>query len=81
VSATQYRILSLDGIAREDGQADADVTAGAFVLAPAAGRTLHIPFGHILFVAEPEPFTVLITLADGSAIELSRQASGSASPS
>jgi hypothetical protein len=72
VSAAQYRILSPAGIAREDGQADVYAIAGALVLAPAAGGTLQIPFGHILSVAEPEPFTVRITLADGYVIELSR---------
>ena len=72
MSAAQYRILSPAGDPREDGQADVDVTGGVLVLAPAAGSTLHIPFGQILLIAEPEPFTVRITLADGNAIELRR---------
>jgi hypothetical protein len=42
------------------------------VLAPAASSTHHIPFGQILSITEPEPFTVRITLADGTAIDLSR---------
>jgi hypothetical protein len=76
VSAAQYRILSLAG--QEQGEqgewvsADVDVADGALVLAPAEGGVLRIPFGHISSVAEPEPFTVRIGLADGSAIELSR---------
>jgi hypothetical protein len=42
----------------------AEVTAGALVLASAAGGTHHIPFGQIFSITEPEPFTVRITLAD-----------------
>jgi hypothetical protein len=72
MSAAQYRVFSPAGVNREDGQADAEVTAGALVLAPAAGGTYCIPFGQIFSITEPEPFTVRITLADGTAIDLSR---------
>jgi hypothetical protein len=72
MSTAQYRVFSPAGVSREDGQADAEVTAGALVLAPAAGGTHHIPFGQILSITEPESFTVRITLADGTAIDLSR---------
>jgi hypothetical protein len=72
MSAAQYRVFSPAGVSCEDGQADAEVTAGALVLAPAAGGTHHISFGQILSITEPEPFTVRITLADGTAIDLSR---------
>jgi len=72
VSSALYRILSPAGQQREDGSADVKVADGALVLAPAAGAVLRIPFGHIASVAEPEPFTVRVTLADGNAIDLSR---------
>jgi hypothetical protein len=72
VSSAQYRILGPGGQPREDGQADVEVAGGALVLAPSAGSVLRVPFGHIASVAEPEPFTVRITLADGLAVELSR---------
>jgi hypothetical protein len=72
MSAAQYRVFSPAGVSREDGQADAEVSAGALVLAPAAGGTHCIPFGQIFSITEPEPFTVRITLADGTAIDLSR---------
>jgi hypothetical protein len=72
VSSALYRILSPVGQQREDGSADVKVADGALVLAPAAGAVLRIPFGHIASVAEPEPFTVRVTLADGNAIDLSR---------
>jgi hypothetical protein len=72
MSAAQYRVFSPAGVSLEDGQADAEVTAGTLVLAPAAGGTHHIPFGQISSITEPEPFTVRITLADGTAIDLSR---------
>jgi hypothetical protein len=72
MSTAQYRIIDPAGRKREDGQADVEVAGGALVLAPSAGGVLRVPFGHISSVAEPEPFTVRITLADGNVIELSR---------
>jgi hypothetical protein len=72
VSAAQYRILTPAGEKREDGNADVEVADGALTLVPSAGGVLRIPFGRISSVAEPEPFAVRITLADGSAVELSR---------
>ncbi len=72
MSAALYRILSPAGEQREDGSADVKVADGALVLTPSAGAVLRIPFGHIASVAEPEPFTVRVTLADGNAIDLSR---------
>ena len=41
-------------------------------LQPASGTALRVPSARIASVAEPEPFTVLVTLADGTALELSR---------
>jgi hypothetical protein len=72
MSPAQYRILFPAGASGQDGQADVEVTAGALVLAPAAGGTHHIPFGQIFSITEPEPFTVRVTLADGTVIDLSR---------
>ena len=72
MSAAQYRILSPAGEEREAGSADVEVSGGALALAPSAGAVLRVPFGQISAVAEPQPFTVRITLADGNAIELSR---------
>jgi hypothetical protein len=72
MSAAQYRILSPAGAGREDGSADVEVTGGALVLAPSGSAVLRVPFGQIASVTEPQPFTVLVTLADGNAIELSR---------
>ena len=72
MSAAQYRILDPAGHNRENGQADVEVAGGALVLAPSTGSVLRVPFGQISSVAEPEPFTVRITLADGHVVELSR---------
>lgn len=72
MSTAQYRILAPDGRPREDGRADVETGDGVLVLAPDAGGVLRIPFGHIASVAEPEPYTVRVGLADGGAIELSR---------
>jgi hypothetical protein len=70
VSAAQYRIVSVAGGDVEKGSADVAVRDGAFTLAPPGGSTLRVPFSHIRSVAEPEPYTVRVTLADGNAIEL-----------
>ena len=48
------------------------VAGGVLELQPAGGTALRVPSGRIASVAEPEPFTVLVTLADGTALELSR---------
>jgi hypothetical protein len=70
VSAAQYRIISAAGGNVENGSADVAVSDGAFILAPSGGSTLRVPFSHIRSVAEPEPYIVRVTLADGNAIEL-----------
>src|SRR3979411_1416340 len=72
MTAARYRLVSPAGEEREDGSADVQVADGAFVLAPPAGPVRRVPFGQIASIGEPEPFTVLIALADGNRIELSR---------
>ncbi len=72
MTTARYRLVSPAGEAREDGSADVQVADGTFVLAPSAGAVLRVPFGQIASIGEPEPFTVLIALADGNRIELSR---------
>jgi hypothetical protein len=72
VSTAQYRIVAPDGRSREDGRADVQTADGSLVLAPDGRSVLRIPFGHIASVTEPEPYTVLLGLADGGTIELSR---------
>ena len=70
MSAAQYRIISAAGGDVENGSADVAVSDRAFILAPSAGSTLRVPFSHIRSVAEPQPYLVRVTLADGNAIEL-----------
>lgn len=66
-------MLSPAGETIESGSADVEVTGGAFVLAPAGGGdVLRVPLGQIASVAEPEPFTLRIALAQATVIELSR---------
>lgn len=72
VSSATYRLISAAGTQIEDGQADVTVSAKAFVLAPAAGEVLRVPFGQISSVGEEEPYTLRIALADGTVIELSK---------
>jgi len=70
VSAAQYRIISATDGDVENGSADVAVSDGAFILAPSGGSTLRVPFSHIRSIAEPEPYIMRVTLADGNAIEL-----------
>jgi hypothetical protein len=72
MSKAEYRLLSADGQTREDGEAEVEVRDGMLVLAPMGGSVLPIPFGHIVSVTEPEPFTVRLTLAGGDVLELGR---------
>ena len=72
MSTARYRLLSPGGQTREDGEAEVEVRDGMLMLAPAGESVLPIPFGRIMSVTEPEPFTVRLTLAGGDVIELGR---------
>jgi hypothetical protein len=72
VSSAEYRLLGADGAPLEAGNGDVSVAGGVLELQPAAGAALRVPAGRIASVAEPEPFTVRVTLADGTALELGR---------
>jgi hypothetical protein len=72
VSSAEYRLLGADGAQLEAGTGDVTVAGGVLELQPAAGAALRVPSGRIASVAEPEPFTVRVALADGTTLELSR---------
>ena len=72
VSSAQYRLVGADGAVLEAGSGDVAVAGGVLELQPAVGTPLRVPSGRIASVAEPEPFVVLVKLADGTALELSR---------
>lgn len=72
MTTAYYRLLTAAGEASEDGKAEVKVTGGTFVLTPSMGDALRVPFGQIASVAEGEQFTLLISLAQGTVIELSR---------
>ena len=72
MSSAQYRLLAAGGTELEAGDADVTVAGGVLELQPAGGTALRVPSGRIASVLEPEPFIVLVTLADGTALELSR---------
>jgi hypothetical protein len=72
VTTAYYRLLSAAGEASEDGKADVVVSGDTFVLTPVMGDALRVPFSQIASVAEGEQFTLLIGLAQGTVIELSR---------
>jgi hypothetical protein len=72
VSAAQYRLVGANGTVLDAGNGDVTVAGGVLELQPAAGPALRVPSGRIAAVAEPAPFTVLVTLADGATLELSQ---------
>jgi hypothetical protein len=72
VSSAQYRLVGADGGVLEAGSGDVTMAGGVLELQPAAGAALRVPSSRIAAVAEPEPFIVFVTLADGTGLELSR---------
>ena len=72
MSPAQYRLVGADGTVLEAGSGDVTVAGGVLEFRPAGGTALRVPSGRIASVAEPEPFVVLVKLADGTALELSR---------
>jgi hypothetical protein len=72
VSSAWYRLRAVGGAEVEAGDGEVTLAAGVLELRPASGTALRVPSAAIASVAEPEPFTVLVTLADGTAVELSR---------
>jgi len=72
VSSAQYRLVGANGTVLDAGNGDVTVAGGVLELQPAAGAALRVPSGRIAAVAEPAPFTVLVTLADGATLELSQ---------
>jgi hypothetical protein len=72
VSSAEYRLIGADGAVLDAGSGDVTVAGGVLELRPADGSALRVPPGRIASVAEPEPFVVVVRIADGSALELSR---------
>ena len=72
MAKAHYRLLSPAGDASEEGSADVVVKGGAFVLSPAAGQVLRVPFRQIAAIGEGAPFTLRVSLAQGTVVELSQ---------
>jgi hypothetical protein len=72
VASAQYRLIAAGGTEQEAGAGDVAVAGGVLELQPADGAALRVPAAAIASVSEPEPYIVLVTLADGAALELSR---------
>jgi hypothetical protein len=72
MSSAQYRIFTSAGAELESGSADASVSNGTLVITAPGQPSLRVPFGQITSIAEPQQFSIGVTLADGTAIELSR---------
>ena len=72
MSSAQYRLVGANGTVLDAGDGDVTVAGGVLELQPAVGTALRVPSGRIAAVAEPAPFTVVVTLADGATLELSQ---------
>lgn len=72
MSSAWYRLLAAGGAELEAGNGEVTMADGVLEIQPAAGQPLRVPSGRIASVAEPAPFAVLVTLADGTGLELSR---------
>jgi hypothetical protein len=72
MAVAQYRVIAPGGNEAESGSAEAMVAGGALDIQPAGAARLHIPFGRMVSISEPAPYTVAVTLDDGHVIELSR---------
>lgn len=72
MTTAYYRLLTATGDSSEDGKAEVEISGGTFVLTPSMGDALRVPFSQIASVAEGEQFTLLIGLAQGTVVELSR---------
>jgi hypothetical protein len=72
VASAQYRLIAAGGTELEAGAGDVAFAGGVLELQPADGAALRVQAAAIASVGEPEPYTVLVTLADGTALELSR---------
>jgi hypothetical protein len=72
MSSAQYRIFSSVGAELESGNADASVSNGTLVITSPGRASLRVPFGQITTIVEPQQYSIGVTLADGTAIELSR---------
>ena len=72
MSSAEYRLIGADGAVLEAGLGDVAVAAGVLELRPGQGPALRVPPDRIASVAEPEPFVVLVRLADETSVELSK---------
>jgi len=72
VSTAQYRLLAPGGAELEAGSGDVTVAGGILELRPGTGAALRLPPDRIAAVTEPQPFAILVTLDDGTGLELSR---------
>jgi len=72
MATAEYRIIAPGGGEAESGSAEATVTDAALDIAPVGRASLHIPFGQVVAISEPQPYTVAVSLDDGHVIELSR---------
>jgi hypothetical protein len=72
MSSAQYRIFTAAGAEAESGSADVTVSGGTLIVAPPGRASLRVPLGQVASIVEPQPYSIGVTLADGTAIELSR---------
>ncbi|GAA3292761.1 hypothetical protein Dvina_35340 [Dactylosporangium vinaceum] len=67
-----YRLIADGGALLDEGGGTAEMAGGALVVTPEHGTLLRVAPGDIVELQEPQPYVVMLTLADGARLELSR---------
>ncbi|MFI5910341.1 hypothetical protein [Dactylosporangium sp. NPDC051541] len=67
-----YRLIADGGALLDEGGGTAEMAGGALVVTPEHGPVLRVAPGDVVELLEPQPYVVLLTLADGARLELSR---------
>jgi hypothetical protein len=67
-----FRLTAANGTVLDEGTATIEMVSGALVIAPPFGQPLRIVPSDIVALAEPEPYTVRLTLAEGPSVELTK---------
>ncbi|MER7274415.1 hypothetical protein ABT369_08170 [Dactylosporangium sp. NPDC000244] len=67
-----YRLIADGGALLDEGGGTAEMAGGALVVTPEQGAVLRVAPGDVAEIQEPQPYVVLLVLADGARLELSR---------
>jgi hypothetical protein len=67
-----YRLIADGGALLDEGGGTAEMAGGALVVTPERGAVLRVAPGDVVQIQEPQPYVIMLALADGARLELSR---------